>query len=104
MTGATLTDPLTAGLENAIWTCVGQGGGSCPSAGNGPLDIQVDLPDGGQVTVTLTAQVETGFSQDITNTATITSPASVEELEPGDNSASDTRRGDRIFRDRFEVN
>src|SRR5262249_48434815 len=60
-TGATLSDPLPAGVSSASWTFVSQtGGGSVtgPSSGSGALTTTVDLPVGATVTFRFTVQID----------------------------------------------
>ena len=53
-TGATVADTFPAALT-ATWTCVGAGGGTCTAAGSGNINDTVNLPAGGSVTYTVTA-------------------------------------------------
>jgi uncharacterized repeat protein (TIGR01451 family) len=102
VSGALVSDPLPAGLETASWTCMGQGGGSCAAAGTTLLDEPIDLPEGAVVTFTLTATVQAGLTDAITNTGTVTEPAGIVELNGLDNSASNTVLAIDLFQDRFE--
>src|SRR5262249_55335182 len=76
-TGATLSDPLPAGVSSASWTFVSQtGGGSVtgPSSGSGALTTTVDLPVGATVTFRFTVQIDPTATGTLVNTATITPP------------------------------
>ena len=60
VTGASVSDPLPAGVTAATWAFAGQtGGGSVtgPTGGSGALATTVDLPAGATVTFTFTVQV-----------------------------------------------
>lgn len=73
--GATVEDPLPAGITTANWTCVGAGGGICGApSGTGGISSTVSLPVGGTATYTLTMSVPVGFTGDLVNTASVTSP------------------------------
>lgn len=51
-------DLFPAGLANVSWTCQASPGATCPApSGNGNLDATVDVPAGGQVVFTATANV-----------------------------------------------
>ena len=73
--GATVEDPLPAGITTANWTCVGAGGGVCGAAsGVGGISTTASLPVGATATYTLTMSVPAGFTGDLVNTATVTNP------------------------------
>jgi uncharacterized repeat protein (TIGR01451 family) len=88
-TGATVTDALPAVLT-ASWTCVGAGGGTCTASGAGNISDLVNLPAGGSVTYTVSANVSAFAIGTMSNTATVTAPAGVTDPTPGNNSATDT--------------
>src|SRR6185436_7950390 len=77
--GATVTDVLPSGLGAAAWTCAAAGGAACNApSGTGGISETVDLPLGGTVVYTLTAEV--GLAPvTVRNTATIAVPAGVFE-------------------------
>lgn len=102
---ARILDPVPAGLTNVAWTCVGQGGAFCPSAGgvNG-LDMQVlTLPSGGRLVISYYGNVMGNVAQ-IVNEARVELPASgtLVDPEPGNNSATDIDRLDQLLVDGFE--
>ncbi|MDH5823899.1 OmpA family protein [Luteimonas sp. RD2P54] len=88
--GATVDDPLPAGITTASWTCgSGTDGGTCGVAsGSGAIaDVPVNLPAGATVTFTLTLSVPSDFTGDLVNVATVTSPP---EGSPDPNLANNT--------------
>src|SRR5581483_2066324 len=93
VTGASISDPLPAGVTSATWAFASQtGGGSVtgPNGGSGALATTVDLPVGASVTFTFTVHVSPSATGNLTNTATITPPAGVTDTNPANNSASVT--------------
>ncbi|WP_313914488.1 proprotein convertase P-domain-containing protein [Tahibacter sp.] len=88
-TGATVADTFPAPLT-CTWTCVGAGGGTCTAAGSGNINDAVNLPSGGSVTYTASCAISPSAAGTLTNTATVTAPASVTDPTPGNNSASDS--------------
>lgn len=89
--GATVTDMFPADLTGCSWSCSASGGASCTAGPvNGNLMDTIDLPVGGMATYTATCTFTGGENDEITNTATISPPAGVTELNPANNSASDT--------------
>ena len=101
--GATVTDALPPELIGVSWSCVGAGGGSCMASGTGDILDTVDLPVGGSVTYTTTATVDPAASGTLVNTATVTVPSGMTELDPADNTASDTDTiVEVLFADGFE--
>ena len=91
--GASVRDPVVAGLSKTAVTCSAAGGAVCP----GTVTVALlesgvgipTLPSGGTVTFTVTAQV-TAANGSITNTAIVTPPASVTDPNSSNNTASDT--------------
>lgn len=86
---ALVTDPLPGAIAGATWTCTGAGGATCPATGAGSLAQTVSIPAGGAVTFTVIAAIDPGATGLLVNTASI-APGSVTELDPRDNSATDT--------------
>ena len=89
-TGATVADPLPPQIVGATWTCSASAGSSCPGAGAGNVNALVDLAAGGSATFTVTGTVAAGTARQIVNTASVTAPASVADINPANNSASTT--------------
>ena len=93
VSGATLTDTLPATLDagTASWTCSGSGGVVCPNvSGSGNISETIDLPVGGMLNYELTATVLATEGNNVTNTASVTLPAGLTDINPADNSASDS--------------
>jgi uncharacterized repeat protein (TIGR01451 family) len=89
--GATLADPLPAGASAMTWSCAATGGAACGQpAGSGDISLPVDVPVGGQVTVTATVSIDPLATGVLANTASITAPAGTLELDPTDDVATDT--------------
>jgi uncharacterized repeat protein (TIGR01451 family) len=94
--GATVTDTMPAALTNVTWTCTATTGSSCPASGTGNINAVVNLPKGGSVTFTVTAQVGNNATGVITNTAKVLRPKDVNDpTDPvpnggGNNTAIDT--------------
>jgi uncharacterized repeat protein (TIGR01451 family) len=96
ITGATVSDTFPGSLGEVRWTCTATAGGSCAAAGNGAInDNSLALPAGGSATYVVSA-VLSDFAQGVvTNTATVTPPASAMDPDGTDNSTlvSITLRG-----------
>jgi uncharacterized repeat protein (TIGR01451 family) len=86
---AQVTDSLPGSIVGATWTCTGTGGASCPATGAGSLNQSVPIPAGGAVTFTVIAAIDSAATGMLVNTASI-APGSVTELDPANNSATDT--------------
>ena len=89
VTGATVTDTVPASLPGATWTCSGGGGGTCAASGSANISDTVNLPVGATVTYTVTGTLAPAASS-LSNTATITAPASVNDPNTANNTATDT--------------
>ncbi|HSF14171.1 MAG TPA: DUF11 domain-containing protein [Vicinamibacteria bacterium] len=91
VSGATVTDNFPTDLTGCSWSCSASGGASCTAGPvNGNLLDTIDLPVGSLATYTATCTFTGSESDEITNTATISAPMGVAELNPANNSASDT--------------
>jgi uncharacterized repeat protein (TIGR01451 family) len=88
VTGATVTDTPPASLLGAAWTCAPAGGATCTGSGTGNINDTVNLPVGATVTYTLSGTVS-GSATSLSNTATITAPASVNDPNAANNTATD---------------
>jgi uncharacterized repeat protein (TIGR01451 family) len=90
VTGATLLDNLPADLLGPMWTCSGIDGASCATnAGSGNVAAAVDMPPASTVTVTIDASVDPAARGVLSNTATITTPSGVVDINSSNNSATD---------------
>jgi uncharacterized repeat protein (TIGR01451 family) len=91
VTGATVSDPLSAKHGSASWTCVASAGGSCAaSSGTGAVNTTVNLLPNATATFTITTSVLPNATGSLVNTATVTSPGGVPDPSTGNNSATDT--------------
>ncbi|MGQ3191721.1 DUF7507 domain-containing protein [Neoaquamicrobium sediminum] len=98
--GALVNDALPTGISDAEWTCGAvTGGGVCGVAsGIGAIeDAPISLPVGASVTFEMTLTVPPTFTGDLVNTATVTSPVGSSDVDPSNNSATDTDGGQPSF-------
>ncbi|HEV7491958.1 MAG TPA: PKD domain-containing protein, partial [Rhodanobacteraceae bacterium] len=102
--GETVASVLSPSLGSVAWTCAASTGASCQSSGLGDVADSVDLPAGGSVTYTITAQVPANAAGQIESAANVTPAPGYEDPNTNDNAASDidTVVGDRIFADGFD--
>jgi uncharacterized repeat protein (TIGR01451 family) len=111
VSGAQLVDILPASLIEAEWACLpAESSAACPSApfdaGTGDLYAEIDLPVDGFLRYDLSARVQTdGGTSLVSNTATVTPPAGIDELDPSNNSATDSTSvvPEGIFASGFEA-
>ncbi len=89
VTGATVSDPVMAPLENCTWSCVPSAGSSCTASGTGSILDNADLPVDGWAAYTLTCDIAAGATGSVSNTATIAAPAGVTDPDPGNDLAGD---------------
>lgn len=95
--GAIFRDAIATGLTKTNITCSAANGAVCPTAATvAELITAVEagvaiptLPSAGALTFTITANV-TATSGSVANTATVTVPAGVTEIDPANNTATDT--------------
>lgn len=91
VTGATVTDTLPVALTGATYTAVATGGATgFTASGMGNLVNTVTMPSGSTITYTVTATLSATATGTLSNTATVTAPVSVADLNPANNSATDT--------------
>jgi uncharacterized repeat protein (TIGR01451 family) len=91
VTGATVADTFAAILTNPSWTCAASTGSSCPAGPvNGNINNAVTLAPGGTATFTVSATISAAATGNLVNTATITAPAGITEIDATNNSATDT--------------
>lgn len=88
--GAVVTDPFLPPISSGTWTCTPGSGASCTASGTGPINQSVNLPGGGSVTFTLNAKTDPSALSNLVNTASVTAPSSNTEIDPTNNSATDT--------------
>jgi uncharacterized repeat protein (TIGR01451 family) len=104
---ARLVDDVPALLSGVTWACVAaQSTATCPlpATGSGDLDTLIDLASGTFVRFDVTGTVDATPGQVIVNTASVTTPDGVAELDGANNSATDQAevRTDQVFGDGFE--
>lgn len=94
--GATLFDPASAGLVKTAVSCTASAGGaSCPPMPTvlaleaGTLAIPT-FPAGGSVTLEVVANVTAAAGQTVSNTVSVSPPDGVTDVDPDNNSATDT--------------
>jgi uncharacterized repeat protein (TIGR01451 family) len=101
-----LRDIVPAGLVDVHWSCDSSNGAVCPAnGGNGDIDAQIaSYPVGALLNYTLFGNVA-GNPDQILNTASLELPAdtTIEDGNPGNNSASDLNLRNRLFADGFEA-
>jgi uncharacterized repeat protein (TIGR01451 family) len=92
VTGASVSVPLPAGVTAADWFVAEELGGTVtgPTSGNGALATTVDIPSGGGVIFAFTVQVDPSATGTLVTTATVSPPAGTTDLDPSDNTATDT--------------
>jgi uncharacterized repeat protein (TIGR01451 family) len=89
--GATVTDPMPAGITGASWTCSASAGSSCgATGGSGDITAPVNLAVGGTATFTVNANVSVSATGSVSNTATVMAPAGLADPSLANNSATDT--------------
>jgi uncharacterized repeat protein (TIGR01451 family)/fimbrial isopeptide formation D2 family protein len=90
-TAAQIADAIPAGVTSFSWTAVTAGGASVAApSGTGAIATTADLPVGGTVTFTVTAQTDPARTTDITNTATVTPTDGHPDPNPGDQTSTAT--------------
>ena len=89
--GSAVNDTFPAQCTSVSWTCGGTGGGLCVAPnGNGNISDSVNLPIGASVTYTAQCAIDASANSNLVNTAIVTTPSGVVDLNPGDNTAIDT--------------
>jgi uncharacterized repeat protein (TIGR01451 family) len=110
VTGATviddIDDDLVTGLfePDAPWTCASSGGASCSggSSGTGDINLSVDLPVGGIITIEVDAQSRSDAEPFVSNTASVSLPGTMGDPVTTDNVSTDSDPSG-VFGDGFEV-
>ncbi|MBP6471403.1 MAG: DUF11 domain-containing protein [Chloroflexi bacterium] len=89
--GAQVVDNFPATLLGAAWQCASSGGASCASAsGTGDIDLSVNIPVGGGITILASATVANTATGLLINTAEVTPPAGTTDPNLANNTATDT--------------
>ncbi|MEM6794936.1 MAG: FG-GAP-like repeat-containing protein [Acidobacteriota bacterium] len=107
VSGALLTAEWDADLGPCRWTCSSQPADLCPQGGGGVgnLDLAVDLPISGRLSVEARCTVDPGFAGDaIASEAEVRVPADRYDTNPANNRVSDVDANAQglIFVDGFE--
>jgi uncharacterized repeat protein (TIGR01451 family) len=92
-TSAGVTDTFPAGLTGVSWTVTFTGGATGPSHGTGnfsPAATTYTMPAGSTVTITVLAHVSAAAGSTIANTVTVDVPTGTIDVNPADNTATDT--------------
>jgi uncharacterized repeat protein (TIGR01451 family) len=90
-TNAPVSVPVPANGTGAAWTCAGAAGGSCGAAsGSGAIATTVTLPPGGTATFLFDLDVSLAATGTLDVTATASEPAPLLEVDPADNTATDS--------------
>ena len=89
-----IDDNLVTGLflPNAPWTCAAAGGATCAggASGQGDINLDINLPVGGTITIGVDAQSRTDAEPFISNTASVQLPATMGDPDSSDNVAIDS--------------
>ncbi len=91
--GVTVLDTFPTPLS-CVWTCLGTPGAQCtPGQVAGPIQDVFDMAAGSSAHYTvhcdIAADAAANTDGTLSNTATVTAPGSVTDIDPNDNSASD---------------
>ena len=88
-TGATLTDPIPTGISafTAV-SCSALGGATCPATSPGAISTVQTLPEGGELTFTVTAKIANDATGTVTNTAVATANLFTPDTVGGNNTGS----------------
>jgi uncharacterized repeat protein (TIGR01451 family) len=101
----TVVDVFPSAFGAPTWTCVGSGGATCPSSGNGNIGHSIGLPVGGFVTYMVNGTVAAGTTGTLTNSvAAIVGGAVTDPLTGNNTATTNTVAGGAvpIFADGFE--
>ena len=94
VTGATVNDTFRRAGGPINWTCTPAGGATCGGSGTGTGNISrtVDMPPGSSLTFATTSGSvsSTTVALSMANTATVTAPASTDDPNLANNTATDT--------------
>lgn len=87
--GATISDTLPLMLTAATWTCQAGSGSLCTVSGSGDLTDTVNLAAGAILTYSVTGMVPPGATGLLDNSVSVSLPAGVSDLVPGNNRSTD---------------
>ncbi|HRQ63609.1 MAG TPA: beta-propeller fold lactonase family protein [Xanthomonadaceae bacterium] len=86
--GIRVVDTLHPALSDATWTCTATVDSSCPSSGNGHLDMEADVFPGGELNIVLTATIASSFTGILPNTASLVPEIDSTDPTPDDHESS----------------
>ncbi|MCE9525292.1 MAG: DUF11 domain-containing protein, partial [Planctomycetales bacterium] len=91
VTGASVADAFSASFTGATYTATSTGGATgFTASGSGSInDTAVNLPVGSTITYVVTGTIAAGTTGSMSNTASVTAPAGVTEINLANNSATD---------------
>ncbi|MCW5849363.1 MAG: VCBS repeat-containing protein, partial [Anaerolineae bacterium] len=89
---ATVVDNLAAEFATTSWSCAASTGSACPvpASGTGNINAKVSLIVSGVVTFTVGGVLKPGVRGTTANTASVSAPAGMVEIQSNDNGASDS--------------
>ncbi|MBK8517411.1 MAG: DUF11 domain-containing protein [Saprospiraceae bacterium] len=88
--GATVTDNAPLGTSITGWNAIFSGGASGTGIGSGNISQTINIPVGGVATYTITLNIPSGVTGNLSNTAVIAVPLGTTDPTPGNNTATDT--------------
>ena len=88
--GAVVQGTFASQLTGVTWTCLPSPGASCTANGVGDVLDTVDLAAGSSFTYVVTGGVPSSATGTLVNGASVATPATVIELQPVDNTDTDT--------------
>ncbi|GAA4821511.1 hypothetical protein GCM10011365_19450 [Marinicella pacifica] len=102
---AALTSTTSSHLNVQSWECSAINGASCASAtGSGNINTNVDLPIGSSLVYLLLTDINAQVGEVINHSASIAMPTGITDVDPSDNSASQSNLiTDIIFKHGFEL-
>ena len=90
VTGATVIDDFPSELSGVTWICSASPDSSCPANGVGDIQESVDIAVGSEVTFLATGVIAPGATANLSNTASIVTPANFGDPDPDNNTDTDT--------------
>jgi uncharacterized repeat protein (TIGR01451 family) len=91
VSGATISDTLSASFSADSWTATAAGGATgFTASGSGNINDSVNMPVGSTITYTVAATFSLSDTGSVSNTATIAVPGGVTDPNPSNNNATDT--------------
>ena len=94
VTGAVVSDPKPANISTWAWACTNQTGNAagCTAMGSSSSDFTdtVNLPVGGTIVYTVTANVSANATGDLVNTAHVDPPTGIGDSNLSNNTSTDT--------------